>query len=392
MKKLIFPVLSFFSVLSINAQEVRFFEGEWSEAVQMAASKNKMIMLKAYTDWCHWCKVMDKETLTDKTVAKHLNAAFIPVQINFEEKMGMKLAAKFRVRAYPTVLFFNSKGQLVNKVEGYRDAAQFTEDINKSLKSPNSYAFDATELEVEYPEFYLNSFGPRGERESPTSEMVADFLNKQKDPFSEVSWSVMYRFGLTEKLNAMFLRNVRRYEYMYGKAEVTNKIMSIINQMVTRASEKQSEELLQEALDLVDTHLPEEKEMTKLKLNLNYYQSTENWRRVAKLMAQHVETNGYQNASLFNSVCWTIYEDVDDKDIIKLAANWMEEVIKDAPDYYYVDTYAALLYKSGNLYLAEKNALQAIEIGNANEEDVTPTEELLEKIRADLVKAKKAKK
>ncbi len=65
---------------------------EWmtfDEAVK-AAKKNKKgdkkIFIDLYTDWCGWCKVMDKKTFADPTIAAYMNANFYAVKFNAEQK------------------------------------------------------------------------------------------------------------------------------------------------------------------------------------------------------------------------------------------------------------------------------------------------------------------
>ena len=60
----------------------------------------------------------------------------------------------------------------------------------------------------------------------------------------------------------------------------------------------------------------------------------------------------------------------------------MNKVVELDPQYMFVDTYAALLYKNGDLKGAKKYALKAIEIGKSDKSNVSETEALLEKINA----------
>ena len=42
---------------------------EWytfDKGVDQAKKENKLLVVDFYTDWCHWCKVMDKETFANK--------------------------------------------------------------------------------------------------------------------------------------------------------------------------------------------------------------------------------------------------------------------------------------------------------------------------------------
>ncbi len=59
-------------------------------AIQEAAddknSSSKMYFVDVYTDWCGWCKVMDKKTFSDPTVQKALNERFHVVKFDAEQK------------------------------------------------------------------------------------------------------------------------------------------------------------------------------------------------------------------------------------------------------------------------------------------------------------------
>lgn len=83
-----------------------------------------------------------------------------------------------------------------------------------------------------------------------------------------------------------------------------------------------------------------------------------------------------------NNSCWTLYENAEEREILECAAGWMKTVTDQHPIWMYLDTYAALLFKAGDLDQAEKVAIFAVQKGKAEgEKGVKTTEELLEKIR-----------
>lgn len=55
--------------------------------LQVAYSKNpKPILVDVYTDWCGWCKVMDRETYSNDNVADYINEHYYAVKLNAEQK------------------------------------------------------------------------------------------------------------------------------------------------------------------------------------------------------------------------------------------------------------------------------------------------------------------
>lgn len=56
----------------------------FEEGYKKAMASNKILLVDAYTDWCGWCKVMDRETYTDATVKAALEKDFVCVKFNPE--------------------------------------------------------------------------------------------------------------------------------------------------------------------------------------------------------------------------------------------------------------------------------------------------------------------
>ena len=54
----------------------------FDEGYNKAVKEDKIILIDAYTDWCGWCKVMDKKTYTQASVIEYLNENFVCVKLN----------------------------------------------------------------------------------------------------------------------------------------------------------------------------------------------------------------------------------------------------------------------------------------------------------------------
>ncbi|MCH2043861.1 MAG: DUF255 domain-containing protein [Saprospiraceae bacterium] len=117
----------------------------YEEAVEASKKNPKKIFIDIYTDWCGWCKKMDKETFQKPAIAKYLNENFYPVKFNAEQKETINFAGhtfKFVPNgrrgyhelaaallegkmSYPTVVFMNEEFKLLQRVPGYLDEKTF---------------------------------------------------------------------------------------------------------------------------------------------------------------------------------------------------------------------------------------------------------------------------
>lgn len=112
---------------------------EWhtfDKGLELAQKERKMLVVDFYTDWCHWCKVMDKDTYGNKEVIAFASKNAIMAKVNAEtnEKYkfkdasysGRELSMMFGVRGFPTTSFLNHKGELITSISGYIPAERFT--------------------------------------------------------------------------------------------------------------------------------------------------------------------------------------------------------------------------------------------------------------------------
>jgi thioredoxin-related protein len=147
MKK-IFLLLSLYAIsLVSNGQPVKWYTIQ--EAMLMTQKEPRKIVIDVYTTWCKWCKVMDTATFHNPIVADYLNKKFYPVKFNAEQKEDVVFQGKTYKfvpdggrgynelaavllngnMGYPSIVFLDEKGQMIQPMQGYIKAKQFDQII-----------------------------------------------------------------------------------------------------------------------------------------------------------------------------------------------------------------------------------------------------------------------
>jgi thioredoxin-related protein len=97
-------------------------------ALDRAGKEGKPVLVDFYTDRCGWCKKMDLDTYGDRSV-NAIASDFICVKVDGARQRG--LVKKYNIRAYPTTLFLNDKGAVIQRARGYIGPGRF----NKIMRS-----------------------------------------------------------------------------------------------------------------------------------------------------------------------------------------------------------------------------------------------------------------
>lgn len=114
-------------------------------ALKEAEKDGKLLFIDFYTTWCGPCKMMEATTFKDAWVVKWLTEKAVSLEVDAEK--DEKLADKFEVEFYPTLVFLNSKGEVLERINGYVTADEFREaakDLHMGVT-----AMDRTKQELE---------------------------------------------------------------------------------------------------------------------------------------------------------------------------------------------------------------------------------------------------
>ena len=178
MKLKIFAFLFILMAGVMQAQEIKWMS--MNEALEAQKENPKAIFMDAYTSWCGPCKMLDKNTFTNKDLVEYVNENFYAVKFNAEGPEEIKykdkifknpkydadrrgrngtheFASAMRISGYPTMVFFDEKGEMIAPVVGYRTPEQL--EIFLKLFAGDEYKkFTSQEDFTEYRENFVGEF------------------------------------------------------------------------------------------------------------------------------------------------------------------------------------------------------------------------------------------
>jgi uncharacterized protein YyaL (SSP411 family) len=130
---------------SNNKTELKWLD--WNTGYTLAKKENKIILVDAYTDWCGWCKKMDRDTYTNLDVIKALNKDFIVIKFNPELEnivyeldgnnfTGRELYGQLtqgKSTGFPTTYFIQPNKKQIQIAAGYLAPNDFLKVLEQAL-------------------------------------------------------------------------------------------------------------------------------------------------------------------------------------------------------------------------------------------------------------------
>ncbi len=106
-----------------------WFGGSFQSALADAGKRDTVVMAEFYTDWCNWCRRLDTDTFSTPEVRSEL-AKLVALKLN-AEKGGAELASRYGVDSYPTMIFFDARGNEMERILGYLPPEKFLRRVQR---------------------------------------------------------------------------------------------------------------------------------------------------------------------------------------------------------------------------------------------------------------------
>ena len=145
-----FVLVLFFLIPQMNAQVLKKYRFE--EVEQLVGQDARPIVIFFYTDWCSYCKMMQRTTFRDKEIINLLNTSYYFIEVNAEGKEAIfHLQKTFKYipsgintgtheivdyylkgipKAYPSLLLLNVKFEKKALKQSYMNPSDFRDFLS----------------------------------------------------------------------------------------------------------------------------------------------------------------------------------------------------------------------------------------------------------------------
>lgn len=117
------------ATLALPAAEGAGWTTDYKAALEQAKAEDRQVFLFfTGSDWCGWCKRLNREILSTPQFNKFADDKLVLVELDFPRSKAQaaavkaqnaELAQRFKIRGYPTIIVLDSAGKKVGQL-GYQ--------------------------------------------------------------------------------------------------------------------------------------------------------------------------------------------------------------------------------------------------------------------------------
>jgi len=392
--RLVLFIMVFCAALTTGAQNrsINFQELTWQQALNKARQSQKLIFMDAYASWCRPCKWMSANIFTNDTVADIFNEQFICVKFDMEKGEGIQLREQFNIKAYPTLLFVDSKGKMVHRSVGAMQQVREYIELCKTATDPlnrlagfeerlpgnkDNAVFLRSYLEV-LQKAYL-----------PYDQILEQYFatQKQEDLFASQNWKIIYRFvnnTIWPQFNFLF-ENRSKYAELYSQDSVDTKISSVFyNSINAILNAKTFDPLKYEAAkrQILETGY-EHADKIVFQADLDRARRANDPGAYAQTALEGVPQHLWLDPTALNEVAWFVFENYSEEEMLQQALKWAARSVELDTKPYNLDTYACILHKLGFIDEAIIHEEKAIQLAEEMGEPTENYRQMLERFRKE---------
>ncbi len=375
----------------LNAQKIEFRKISFQEGLEAAAEENKPVFIDCFTTWCGPCKWMSANIFTIPEVANYYNENYICLKIDMEKGEGIDIAKRYEIRAYPTLLYLDSKGERLlvkvgasQEMQSYIDAGEQAKDPKRNLP----YMLEHVEDNFTDQAFMHDYFMTVSAANMMPEGMVDQYF--EQFPIEEWlqgdNWEIVNE--VVSDLNSETLKTLAVNSELVSLRQAENGMdfleQRIFYGLANKLFRARTEEAKAEYEVLRSQYLSEDFPLSgkiSFRLDLMNYERLKDFKGYASVAQENVQNYLWDDANELNNVAWTFYEKVEDQQALLSALRWAQRAVELAPEHHILDTYAHLLAETGKKEKALEVELMALEKAQAEEASTKSYQKFIDELK-----------
>lgn len=377
----------------------------WDQVKQRAKQENKYIFLDCYTTWCGPCKIMDQNVYVNDTVGKYFSEKYISIKVQMDKTKkdneqvqrwyedAVKIGKEFHIEAYPTLTFLSPNGVVVHKETGFKGVNDFIDLAQSAVKPGKVYVDPYAEydrLVIAYKQGIKNYdrmvYMIKASLQFDTT-LTRQLIKDYNEYVSGLDVEKRYSKDNIEFWSMFVLNsNSQIFHFFYTDGEIIDKVMqqtgyaaevvdkTIFSELILPFFEQQNKnpiihfegmyvggsdiktdycEADWDKLNLIikEKYNSQVAERNVLAAKREWYErhsNNEAAARVYLVMLKKYPPREEVLLQLLNYKAWDALITITDSNIVNGYISWMKKLVERYPTvYFFLDTYANLLYKAG---------------------------------------------
>jgi thioredoxin-related protein len=382
----------------------------WEQVKQKAKEENKYIFLDCFATWCGPCKKMEKSVFIKKNLGDFVNDKFISVRVQIDSTQkdnesvrkwysdAAFISKTYKVNVLPTFLFFKPDGNIVYRERGFKGGVSLLQ-IAKLAATPGRKYEDPYKEYDSFVEAYYNGTMNYQQMPSliekakefadwPLARLLTQDYFKYLQGNNKTNWYTKTNVtflanNISDSKNEffqMFFPNGKKVDDLMGKKEYSRyvvdrvinaetvepfllKYLSQINTTMIKSGLEPNWDSLRQVI--ADKYHNDFAERAVRRGKSGFYWRTQfissnNKAAYTRIQIEMIEKQEIDPSSqefdlAINGTAWDIFEASTDEREIKMAIQWMKDLVSRdnayrRARYFTWDTYANLLYKASLLF------------------------------------------
>ncbi len=337
---LLAAVFIFSASETASAQQViQFDKAGISTALAKSKITHQPVFLMCYASWCTHCNKMKAQVFTDPAVADFYNRHFICVKQDMEKDEGVQLHETFKIKSYPTFIFFDSTGSMIYRTTGEFTATEFKAEGINALNPEKHIPFlkQQFEKDTSNPNTCYDYLRALKKADLDYAGMVTQYFSTQSETalLSEINWRIIAN-GITDINSREFqfvLHHQIEFAALASPERVKRKIYFLVKDMLTAfIIAKDTVGYAVYRKPAADIKIPEIDSLIFI-CDLQLDEHIENWDAYKKQTLQSAQTYVANDYSQLNAMATVYLKHIEDKAALLQAVNWADRSLLLHEDY-----------------------------------------------------------